>query len=273
MVLLVSIFSSLFGCRGGKGARPDAPARLQWLGIYYGWPSGAGGARSVEEAAARLGSFEVLVLGGGLERPQHGDHERTRAILTRLEGVEVFGYIPLGQATGLDEKAIAASILAWKAMGVRGIFFDEAGYDFGNTRARQRAAFAAAHREGLKVFANAFQPDDLFADGRDAQHNPRGEKAGLAAGDAYLYESFGVRLGEPEPEEEREAKLGRLAPARKLGVRLYGITTATSAEPPPRPLWDGVVAAARRAGLTGIGWGTREFGAQDGRLPAPDLRP
>lgn len=263
----------LWGCRTPKPSAPDPP--LARLAIYYGWPSAFDGARSPEEAAARIAAgFDVLVLGAGLESPAHPDHERTRQIVQQVGGrVEVYGYVPLGRPSGLDEQGIAERVAAWAVLGVRGVFFDEAGYDFGNTRARQNAAVEAAHRRGLRAFLNAHDPDDVFGARRHPEHNPRGLRSALRAGDLYLYESFALRLGAPEPEEERRAKLEQLGAARRLGVRLFGVTTAAQPGSFGEETWRRVVLEARRAGLDGLGWGEHQYAATDNRMPARPFPP
>jgi hypothetical protein len=272
-----SLLSLIFGgCRtaAGTGAAPAEERELRRLAIYYGWPSGVDGARSVEEAAVKLGQYEVVVLGSGLERPDHGDHEKTRAILECLRGrVQVYGYVPLGAATGLRAAQIEERTRAWKEMGVAGIFFDEAGYDFGNTRSRQNEAFRATHLQGLRVFANAFDPDDLFVDRADSRVNAAGEGTALHGGDSYLYESFGLKLGQPEREEERRKKMAKLASAFRLGVHIFGVTTSVSPSDFDHARWSAVVREARRLGLRGLGWGEPDFGAPDGRLTPRDMAP
>ena len=265
--MLIS-FSWLFGCREPKPEHPPQGGALQRLGIYYGWPSGFDGASSVEQAAAGLGHYPVVVLGHGLQKPDHGDHANTRAIIEALGagGTQVYGYIPLGAASGLDPKAIKQQVQAWKGMGVAGIFYDEAGYDFGNTRQRQNAAFTAAHRQKLKVFANAFDPDDLFALGSSPQ-NPGGAKTKLRAGDSYLYESFGLVRGKAEEEGFRRAKVKKLEAARKLGVLLHGVTTSPSAGYFHEQDWQWVLGLALTCKLHSLGWGEFNFAAGDGVMP------
>ena len=262
MIFLVGLFASLLGarCKTGSGEGRGEPGRLRSLAIYYGWPSVAGGATSVEDAAARLAVFDRVVLGAGLERKQHPDHGSTRAILARLRGgrTEVYGYLALGSATGLDRRAIAAAVEAWRELGAQGIFFDEAGHDFGTTRARQNLALEAAHRAGLPAFVNAFDPDDLFTGS---------PPAALRAGDSYLYESFGLRLGEPEPAAVRGTKLAKLEVARRRGVLVFGVSTSRAPGDLSPGRWSELCKLARDARLDGVGWGTPGFGASDGRLP------
>jgi hypothetical protein len=276
VVFIMSFLSSLFGCRRTQQKAPNGPRQgqtenkaLKRLGIFYGWPSAFDGAKGPEAAAAKLGRYQVVVLGGGLEQAEHGDHENTRTIIGSLRkaGVEVFGYIPLGASTGLDKSQIKRRVKAWKAMEVDGVFYDEAGHDYGNTRERQNSAFKIAHRQGLKVFANAWDPDDLFSTKKNPPHNASGAGSELKAGDCYLYESFGLVEGKPEREDDREVKMRKLEPARKKGVRIFGVTTSPSAGFFDAGAWGKVVAEARRLGLSGVGWGEHQFAAPDNKMP------
>ena len=271
MACVLGSLLSLVGCKHGPGPR-DTRA-LRRLCIYYGWPSVAGGARTPEQAGDNLGAFDVLVLGAGLQRPDHPDHAHSRELIGRLRRqVEIYGYVSLGPSGG-SATELEAAVRAWKGMGAHGIFFDEAGYDFGTTRARQSQAFGAARANGLRSFANAFDPDDLFAERRDARHNPDGEASALGRGDAYLYESFVVRQGRPEDAEARRVKEGKLEAARRRGVRLFGVTTAAGGAAPDASLWEEARREARRLGFEGLGWGQPGFGAQDGRLPPHEPGP
>lgn len=257
----LGLFASLFGCRTPRGrAGAEHREAPRSLAIYYGWPSVAGGARSIAEATAKLAPYDRVVLGAGLERREHPDHASTRAIIAGLRRGpgEVYGYLALGAATGLDGAALASRAQRWLELGVHGILLDEAGHDFGTTRARQNLALEAVHRAGLAAFVNAFDPADLLA-GAPA--------AALRPGDSYLYESFGLRLGEPEPEAERAAKLGKLEAARRRGLRLYGVSTSRAASDLTAERWSELHRLAREARLEGVGWGTPGFGAGDGRLP------
>ena len=163
------------------------------LAIYYAWPSyvnGAGG--NITQATAVFTHFDLVVFGDGLEHPTHPDHTNTRAIINRLEanGVEVFGYIDLGVTTqNLSCITLTTYVDEWAAMGVTGIFLDNAGHDFGVDRSRLRCAVDYIHSQGLKVFINAWEPDDVFAD------DPPGVPTPLRAGDWYLAESHLVAAG------------------------------------------------------------------------------
>ena len=273
--LLVAGLLATAGCRG-QVVKPTATAGkattrpLRRLQIFYGWPSGFDGATSPRLAAEKLARYDAVVLGGGLELPKHGDHAGARQVIDGIgKRALVFGYIPLGHQTGLKQAQIAARLDAWKAMGVRGIFFDEAGYDYGNTRQRQNAAIVAAHGRGLVVFANAHDPADLFQSKKHETFNPSGTAIRLRAGDHYLYESFGLRLGQAEGADERERKLGQLASARKLGVHIWGVTTVRVNGPVDQATWQKVVELAREAKLYGLGYGAYEYGATLKQIPQP----
>jgi hypothetical protein len=268
-ILLFMLSLVVGGCQTppvATGTRDGAS--LKQLAIYYGWPSVFDGARSIEEAVAKLEAYQVLVLGWGLQRSDHGDHEKTRQLIGKLgRRVEVYGYISLGTASDFAMDQIKRAVKAWKRLGADGIFFDEAGYDFGNTRRRQNDALSLCHRHRLRAFVNAFDPAHLFAWHQDPQHNPKGQKIKLQVGDSYLYESFGLRLGQPEPEQDREQKMAKLAAARSMGIRIFGVTTSPSSGFFDKRAWSQVVELALRHGLDGLGWGEHQFAAQDNLMP------
>ena len=58
------------------------------------------------------------------------------------------------------DSGVIDAVRRWKALGVHGIFFDEAGYDFGVTRQRPNEAIDGAHPKP-RVFLNAFDSDDV----------------------------------------------------------------------------------------------------------------
>ena len=268
---------------------PVPPARLA---IYYGIPSlvnGAGG--DVERAARVFASYDVVVFGDGLQYdspratgPSAGpvEHERTLAIIRRLvalqPAVRLFGYVPLGDTQRLPSAALADGVRRWRDMGIHGVFLDEAGYDFGVTRARQNESVELIHDAGLRVFANAFDPDDVL--GSDVVPlnvreggNPLGVSPRFGPGDLLLLESFVVRLGEVEPAEswfERSRKAA--AHSRRTGV---GVMTVTTARPDGafdaslcELAWWGTVLWS----FDGFGWGEPYFAAPSSQLPLRTCR-
>jgi hypothetical protein len=246
------------------------------LAIYYGIPglvNGAGG--DVARAAAAFADYDVVVFGDGLEfddvvpeRKPAGpgllEHQRTKDIITRLAGSPrqtlVFGYVDLGRSQQLPLDEIRARCLRWKALGAAGIFFDEAGADFGVDRARQNAAADAAHAAGLRVVLNAFDPDDVF---RTA---PGAARPRLTAGDAYLLESFAVRNGVMEnPATGRERIRKAFTGASATGTAVWATTTTQGAF--ETALMDYAWRAAKESRIEAFGWGEPSFSSGDSRLP------
>jgi hypothetical protein len=240
------------------------------LAIYYGIPSLVNGAAGdIDRAAATFAAYDVVVFGEGLQyevalhgRPVGGpvERQRTAAILRRLASLrpstQVFGYVPLGNTAGLAMPVVTDAVRRWKALGVHGIFFDEAGYDFGVTRQRQNEAIDSARAEGLRVFLNAFDSDDVLAD------QPR-----LGENDMYLLESFLVRNGELE-DIDRWHERARKADAhsRATGIRVWTVTTTAA------PAFDARLCALAwwgtvLWGFEGFGWGEPAFSAPTSMLP------
>jgi murein DD-endopeptidase MepM/ murein hydrolase activator NlpD len=185
--LLLVAGAVLAGAAAADGAIAG-PARLA---IYYGYPSlvnGAGG--NLASATAHFAVFDVVVLGDGLQHPAHPDHANTAQIVTDLVagGTEVYGYVDMGVTTQNLSIATAQQYVdEWDAIGVTGIFWDDAGYDYGVDRPRQVTLIGHTHAQGLKAFVNAWNPDDVFA--FDGVPTP------LQAGDWYLSESSPVADG------------------------------------------------------------------------------
>jgi hypothetical protein len=255
-------------------ARTLAPRRLA---IYYGIPSLVNDARGdVARAAAVFGEYDVVVFGDGLEFPDvvpgrtppgAGPVERlktaaiTRALSTTGRRPAVFGYIGLGNSQNLTQREIERRIALWRETGAGGIFFDEAGYDFGVDRPRQNAAIDAVHAAGMRVFMNAFNPDDVFLPAKGLSHH-------LTSGDAYLLESFVVRNGKADDPGWRARARRALEHARRYRVAVHAVTTtsdpagAASPELIAYAWW-----AALAYGVDGFGWGEPSFSGPDSALP------
>jgi hypothetical protein len=267
------VFACVVSAAVAGGAAAATPKRLA---IFYGIPSlvnDAGG--DAARAAAVFADYDLVVFGDGLEfddvvrgRKPAGagavEYRRTREIMARLaasaRATAVFGYVDLGRSQQLAIDDIAARVGRWKTMGAAGIFYDEAGSDFGVNRERQNAALEAAHRAGLRVVLNAFDPDDVFAP-REARGNTR-----LGPGDAYLLESFAVRNGVAEDPRGWNDRLGRAKRgAAETGAGIWATTTAGGRFTPE--LMGHAWSAAVTAGLDAFAWGEPSFSSADSRLP------
>ncbi|MFZ2360714.1 MAG: hypothetical protein WA040_15345 [Anaerolineae bacterium] len=146
----------------------------QPFAIYYGWPSAVTfeGGTGIP-VAEQFGQFTVVVLGAGLNRLSHPDYPQALTLVRELQdrNVEVYGYIDMGTVTQprfLSFAEIEDEIDLWQRMGVTGIFWDDAGYEFAGRvsyrdyRDRLTSLVQRTHSAGLRAFLNAWNPDDLF---------------------------------------------------------------------------------------------------------------
>jgi hypothetical protein len=166
------------------------------LAIYYSYPSLVNGAAgNISAAVATFSQYDLIVFGDGLQLSSHPDNSNTISIINdpAMANVLVFGYID----STLDLDTIQTNIDLWFDMGVKGIFCDRFGYDFGNSRQHQREIIWSIHAKStsFRAFVNAWNPDDAFSPAVDATYNPSGLATRLNNRDWYLAESFAVING------------------------------------------------------------------------------
>lgn len=145
---------------------PDAFVDPKKLLVYYGYPVAFLGLWNADAVAAEIGVYDNWVCGHTYESPSHESYALTAAVISKVtaKGTKVWGYIPLGSSYGLSIAEITASIANWKSLGVEGIFIDEFGFDYGNSRQRQVDAVNAVHAAGLKYVANAWVVQEVMVD-------------------------------------------------------------------------------------------------------------
>lgn len=157
---------------------------LKYLCVYYGWPSDVNGSNGdLAKATSAFSKYDLIVFGDGIWKTSHGDHANTTTIIGNLNaaGKAAYGYIDLGVSTqNLSIDDMKTAVDGWSAMGVKGIFWDDAGYDYNTTRARQDTMFSYCHQRGLSVIVNAWNPDDVMG----------GNGVMLDSSDIYLLESY-----------------------------------------------------------------------------------
>lgn len=145
--------------------KPTPPGHLC---IYYGYPSLVNNGKGDTTAAIKVfAQFNLIVLGDGLWQTSHPDYANTKSIIAGLVVKKrfVFGYIDLGVSTNnYSEAQLRQQIDGWKTLKASGIFFDGAGYDFKVTRDRQNTVIQYCRQVGMRVFMNAWNPDDVLAD-------------------------------------------------------------------------------------------------------------
>lgn len=138
--------------------------------LYYGRPASACGILNPQESAGVFGKYDLVILGDGYEDPDHEDYENTKKVCdtlnTSYENTRLVGYIPLGNRSGIDdcydEGDLEWLVDSWIDLHVAGIFIDEFGYDYGNTRERQNTIVDYCHSKNLFVMVNAWNPDHVF---------------------------------------------------------------------------------------------------------------
>jgi len=162
------------------------------LAVYYSYPSLINSSNGdISAASSVFSQYNQVILGAGLEGNDHPDHANTIAIISSLPDTMFFGYID--STLNLDQ--IQTKIDLWKSTGVKGIFCDKFGFDYGCTRSVQRAIIWSIHAANLRAFVNAWNPDDVFSSVVVPYTNPDGLATRLGNKDWYLAESFGIING------------------------------------------------------------------------------
>ena len=239
----------------------------QTLAIYYGWPSSVNLTYTVPLAIDVFNDYDIVVFGSGLEDSSHGDHQNTKDI---IDGsiASIYGYVD----AALSQNDIEAKVDAWKVMGgttktCAGIFFDQFGFDFGLTRTRQNNMVDYVHSQGLPVFVNAWNPDDVFK-------KIQGKDTKLTTGDWYLAESHFVINGNWQTIADWEAKSDKMVTYKNTwGTNMACITTTTSAIGFDQNKWDNAYYAHAIYDFDASGWGEPNFSASDALLPWRDRYP
>ncbi|EFM10543.1 hypothetical protein PaecuDRAFT_2453 [Paenibacillus curdlanolyticus YK9] len=206
------------------------------LMIYYGIPIEINETGTIEDAALQFAKYDYIVLGAGLEETTHEAHNSTASIIAQVRklkpSVHIYGYIDLGVTTdNLSISTIQKKTVRWKTTGADGIFFDDAGFDYGVTRKRLNQAVQYVHSQSLKAFINAWKPDDIMSSAVNAKYNPKGEKTAIGGGDLYLLESMLQPVDIPNQEQKSvfgtgfRSKMDKALMYRNLlGVKLMSIS-------------------------------------------------
>ncbi|MFN8348847.1 MAG: hypothetical protein U0X91_27860 [Spirosomataceae bacterium] len=138
------------------------------LCIYYGYPSLINNSKGdLNIASTEFSKFNLIVFGEGLQQTSHPDHANTRTIVGNLTAKKrlTFGYVDLGVSTNnYSETLLRQQIDDWKNVGISGIMFDDAGYDYKVTRERQNRVVQYCRQLNLRVMMNAWNPDDVLAE-------------------------------------------------------------------------------------------------------------
>ncbi|MCS6884168.1 MAG: hypothetical protein RMM17_12640 [Acidobacteriota bacterium] len=246
--------------------------------IYYGYPSLINGANgNVDKAVKAFAKYSLVILGDGVEfsdtvaermPPGVGpvEHALAKQIISKLQarGTKVYGYIAIGNTQRLSSDEIERRIKLWADMGIYGVFLDEAGYDYGVTRQRQNSAIDFAHKLGLSVFINAFNPDDVFSSqpvpfNAVGGGNPIGLPTLLGKNDLYMLESFQIVQGNYEDPALWMARATKATGYKsRYGTKLMAV--ATSGQMFAQTLLEYAWWGALLWGLDGFAWGEPDYG-------------
>jgi hypothetical protein len=293
-LFIVATASSSRSLTQPTATEDSKPARLA---IYYGYPSLVNGSLGdVEKAARVFARYRVVVLGDGIEFPDRqpnrdpqgdpAEHKKAAEIMVAVHQLnprtELYGYVCLGdvpsrksQPTALTPNELKDRIRLWKQMGVKGIFLDEAGYDFpAVTRYRQNMAIQFVHELGMSAFVNAYFPehlfsqDDLPANSAGAEKNPDHAPTLLDSRDVFLLESFQVKNGQYEDPQAWQPRIQKaLTYRRRFGTRIFATSTTEPGIPFDVAQFDYAWWTASLYDLDGFAWGEPDFSARDNSLP------
>lgn len=259
---------------------------LKNVAIYYAFLSSLNSAANGFDSTNvinDLNQYDIVVAGAGIEDPGHGDYANSTVIIPGLaNSVELFGYVTIGDNGGAPETlaAIQGRIDNWQTLGAEGIFLDEAGFDFWPSgtdaamRVRQNTIIDYAHGKSMKVFVNAWDPDDVFI--KEAT-NP----ITVTSNDYYLLESYIFKDGSANDQlttmsfANHEIKLAKVQAAQSShGIKAIGVsTTGLDSGAYNQVDFDFLAVAAQLDGLDGIGWGTKNFSATGVDVAVMPYRP
>lgn len=236
LLVFSCLFTSAATGLSPTAAADDAPPGYRLL-IYYGIPKAVNHVWDENRAAEIFAQYDVLVFGENLEEPTHPHHHSTQHVLSFARRIEphirVYGYVDLGVTTvNHSMAALKDKVRKWKALGADGIFLDDAGFDYGVSRARLNETVRYVHELGLSAFINAWDPDDVMGSAVHPLYNPNGAATALDRRDIYLLEDFllptDINAGNspsafhPSFREKMDASLRYRT---QLGVKLMSVSS------------------------------------------------
>ena len=222
--------------------------------IYYGFPIAYNGIWTTEGVIGEISKFDYFVCGDTYQQPTHVEFASTSTIVNgvRALGTKVYGYVPIGVNTENRPMAnLKTAVDQWIALGVDGIFLDEFGFDYGNTRQRQIDVVNFIHSKGLPICANAWVIEEFVCDTlaetgwasgdwkytRWQTCNPTDLPSPKMPGDFYMFENFCYSHLGPTAvwdTQERAQVASALAKAKNVNIwalAVFGETTPGVVDP------------------------------------------
>jgi hypothetical protein len=237
----------------------------------------------VQLAAKAFAAYDIIVLGDGVEFPTMVknrdpvgvglvEYERSKQIIASISQqkpqAEIFGYVCLGDSQSLSVASVKRRIGMWKALGVSGIFLDEAGYDWPMvTRDRQNIAIRYIHSLGMAAFLNAYHPGTLISLEDHRSKNSSQEISALTSRDLILLESFPIKHGIYVDPAELQTRLEQaLSVRRQFSTRIVALSTMRAGVPFRAEQMEYACWSAWMFNMDGMAWGEPDF-ATDSQLP------
>ncbi|MGL4854989.1 MAG: hypothetical protein ACRC37_07020, partial [Lentisphaeria bacterium] len=172
--------------------------------FYYGYPISINGAWKVDTAVSIYSKYDMVVFGDNYNNPIHQAHADTVLIINKLKEVaketKIVGYVPCavsGGSKNLTTEQIKERINMWHNLKINGIFLDEFGYDYQNTRERQNEIISYVKNLGMFCFVNSWEDKYVYSNLPmtiswlpDFHPNPNSLPCLLDENDYSLYENF-----------------------------------------------------------------------------------
>lgn len=213
--------------------------------IFYGIPELYNGLGNIDEIVSSIHrSYDIVVFGDGLQRPDNQFHANTAAIVKKLTnlGVRVYGYVsiaaPWRLSTPGDLTTLKQDVVYWKDTGAKGIFLDEAGFDYGVPRTGQNEVLTYIHSLGLGTCLNAWQFQDVVCTNvsetdwvsTDAEYqnfvamNPNNVAPVVDKNrDSYLFESFCISELGLATEADTQVKGNKILSLNSVGLEIFAV--------------------------------------------------
>ncbi|SIT09816.1 hypothetical protein [Alicyclobacillus vulcanalis] len=228
------------------------------VGFYYGWVT--------PETQAAIQGYAALVLGADSESSGYANQAAVQQLVASNPSTAFYGYVNLSDGSNpVPAAELVQEFQEWKALGVRGIFLDLAGSNYGVSRALRVFAVAQVHLLGMSAALNAWDPSDAVG-------------VGLGPGDAYVAEDWYMPGRTPAvqyPNNVSTRDLGALRLLASQGVAVWAVTQESVATPSITA--DEVardIAAMRQVVpvATGFAVGGESYGAESNAMvPAADI--
>ncbi|MCO4795104.1 MAG: hypothetical protein KC493_15410 [Bacteriovoracaceae bacterium] len=273
LLIITLLLSCILSSCGGKiqidgaslGATVYQQKTLKNVGIYYAYLNSLNyptHAWDNDKVITDLDQYDILVIGDGIEKAAHPDYANSSYIIPRINSsVEVFGYVDIGNTVTHSMADMKTSVDEWETLGVEGVFLDEFGFDYWSgtdnaMRLRQNEIIDYIHTKNLKVFVNAWDPDDVFV-------KESSSPSTISSGDYYLAESYVFSTAGALNFTNHLAKMAKINSAQTThGIKAFGVSTTNALGAAySQTDFDFMSIAAQLDGLDGIGWGTVSFAA------------